>query len=60
MQTKDPQYQSASKLCDRYQVSRATFWRWSKAPGFPSAIRFGRAVRWNAEATDAFLSGERV
>ena len=56
MQTKSPVYQPVAKLCERYQVSRTTFWRWSKAPGFPSPVRFGRSVRWNPEFVDAFLT----
>lgn len=58
MQTKNPTYQPVAKLCERYQVSRTTFWRWSKTPGFPNAIRFGRAVRWDADAIDTFLTRE--
>lgn len=46
---------TAAQLCARYQVSRSTWWRWSKTPGFPEPIRFGRSVRWEPETVDAFL-----
>ena len=60
MQTKNPVYQPVAKLCERYQVSRTTFWRWSKTPGFPSPVRLGRSVRWNTEFVDAFLTKQEA
>lgn len=47
---------TAAQFCTKYQISRTTFWRWSQAPGFPAPMRFGRSVRWDAEAVDAFLT----
>jgi predicted DNA-binding transcriptional regulator AlpA len=47
---------TAAQLCAKYQVSRATWWRWSKTPGFPEPIRFGRSVRWDPEPVEAFLT----
>jgi len=47
---------TAAQFCTKYQISRTTFWRWSKEPGFPAPMRFGRSVRWDAEAVDAFLT----
>lgn len=47
---------TAAQLCAKYQVSRSTWWRWAKTPGFPEPIRFGRSVRWDPEPVDAFLS----
>lgn len=47
---------SAAQLCNKYQISRSTWWRWSKTPGFPEPIRFGRSVRWEPESVDAFLT----
>lgn len=47
---------TAEQLCRLYQISRTTWWRWSKSPNFPTPIRFGRTVRWDANAVDAFLT----
>lgn len=49
---------TTAQLCAKYQVSRATWWRWSKTPGFPEPIRFGRSVRWDPEPVDAFLTSQ--
>lgn len=46
---------TAAQLCAKYQVSRSTWWRWSKTPGFPTPIRFGRSVRWEPESVESFL-----
>lgn len=51
---------TAAQLCAKYQVSRATWWRWSKAPGFPEPIRFGRSVRWEPESVEAFLTRQEA
>lgn len=51
---------TAAQLCAKYQVSRATWWRWSKTPGFPEPIRFGRSVRWDPEPVDAFLTRQEA
>ena len=51
---------TAAQLCAKYQVSRATWWRWSKTPGFPEPIRFGRSVRWEPETVDAFLTRQEA
>ncbi|EMA2591855.1 helix-turn-helix transcriptional regulator [Pseudomonas aeruginosa] len=51
---------TVQQLCRLYQVSRTTWWRWSKAPGFPAPVRFGRAVRWDAAAVEAFLTQREV
>lgn len=48
---------SAHQLCARYQISRTTWWRWSKSSDCPSPIRFGRTVRWNVNAVDTYLTG---
>lgn len=46
---------TTTQLCAYYQVSRTTWWRWSKSPGFPEPIRFGRSVRWDPAPVEAFL-----
>ncbi|WP_455229840.1 helix-turn-helix transcriptional regulator [Geopseudomonas aromaticivorans] len=47
---------TTEQLRTRFQVSRTTWWRWSKTAGFPEPIRFGRSVRWPVEAVEAFLT----
>lgn len=47
---------TAAQLCARYQISRTTWWRWAKSPGFPKPVRFGRSVRWDPAAVEAFLT----
>lgn len=42
-------------FCDRYQIGRTTWWRMTKQDGFPAAIRFGRAVRWDLSEVEAYL-----
>jgi len=41
--------------CDLYKIGRTTFWRMTKQDGFPAPIRFGRAVRWDLAAIDAYM-----
>lgn len=55
---KGPIYLPAAKLCERYQVSRTTWWRWSQSPGFPAPLSFGRSKRWNPAETDAYLTSQ--
>lgn len=52
-------YRTTEQCCDIYQVSRTTWWRWSKMPGFPAPIRFGRSVRWPLEPVDRFLTQQQ-
>lgn len=51
---------TAAQLCAKYQVSRSTWWRWSKTPGFPEPIRFGRSVRWEPESVESFLRSQEA
>ena len=51
---------TAAQLCAKYQVSRSTWWRWSKIPGFPIPIRFGRFVRWDPESVESFLRSQEA
>lgn len=50
---------TTAQLCTLYQISRTTFWRWTKADDFPTPIRAGRILRWDAEAVDAFLTNRK-
>lgn len=56
--TTPSQWATATQLCTKYQVSRTTWWRWSKAADFPAPARYGHTVRWHTEAVDAFLTGQ--
>lgn len=47
---------TTAQICTKYQFSRTTLWRWSQMPGFPKPIRFGRSVRWDDSAIEAFLT----
>jgi predicted DNA-binding transcriptional regulator AlpA len=49
-------FATAAQLCNRFQVSRTTWWRWSQSDGFPAALRFGRSVRWQVDAVESFLT----
>ncbi|MDP9663794.1 UNVERIFIED_ORG: putative DNA-binding transcriptional regulator AlpA [Pseudomonas cremoricolorata] len=51
---------TAAQLCAKYQVSRSTWWRWSKTPGFPTPIRFCRSVRWEPESVESFLRSQEA
>lgn len=52
-----PVWLTAPQLCAKYEVSRTTWWRWSKNPEFPVAASKGRIVRWDAVEVDSFLVG---
>lgn len=60
--TKSPvtQKAAAQDFCNRYQIGRTTFWRMTKLDGFPAAIRFGRAVRWDLAEVEAFLKNREA
>ena len=47
-------------FCKLYAVSRTTWWRLSGRSGFPSPIRIGRAVRWNASEIEAYLTQHKT
>jgi len=51
---------TAAQLCVKYQVSRSTWWRWSKIPSFPIPFRFGRSVRWEPESVEPFLRNQEA
>lgn len=51
-----PAWATGQQLCARYQISRTTWWRWSTTSGFPLPIRFGRTVRWDVNAVEAYLT----
>ncbi|MGO1271520.1 helix-turn-helix transcriptional regulator [Pseudomonas helleri] len=47
---------TTEQLCTLYQISRTTWWRWTKIENFPTPIRAGRVLRWDANAVDTFLT----
>ena len=51
---------TTAQLCTKYQVSRTTWWRWSQTEGFPKPISFGRSVRWDDSAVEAFLTQQEA
>ncbi len=50
--------QTTRTICERYQISRQTFWRMTKKADFPAPIRFGRAIRWDLAAVEAYLMNQ--
>ncbi len=42
-------------MCDLYQVSRYTIWRWYKARLLPAPIRLSRTLRWRRAEIEAAL-----
>ncbi len=42
------------------QVSRTTLWRWSKLDGFPTPIKRGAIVLWDAKAIELWLEAGEV
>lgn len=47
------QYLSDSQLAERYDVSRATVWRWVTRGILPRPVRFSRGcTRWKKEEVD--------
>lgn len=44
-------------FCEAYEVSPATFYRWTKLPGFP-VVRCGRKLLIPAEAADNWFNNQ--
>lgn len=40
------QYLSDRKLAERYEVSRATVWRWTKENHLPKPVKINGSTRW--------------
>lgn len=54
------QYLRAAPMAKRCGVSVATFWRWTKLPTFPKALRPSSGTTlWPVDAVDAWLAGTR-
>lgn len=46
------------QLAERYSVSRATIWRWTKDGKLPQPARIGSCVRWRVADCDAAIVEE--
>jgi predicted DNA-binding transcriptional regulator AlpA len=48
-------------LSDRYEVSRATIWRWAKIGKLPPPTKIGENTsRWELAEADALVLGENA
>jgi len=56
----EPVWATAKQLWTRYQISRSTWWRWTKAPSFPAPVRHGHTVRWDAHAVHRYLTRQKA
>ncbi|MEO4044334.1 AlpA family phage regulatory protein [Hoeflea sp. CAU 1731] len=52
-------YLSVLDLCERFNVSKATIWRWTKStPGFPQPIKLSPGTtRWRESEIQVFENG---
>jgi predicted DNA-binding transcriptional regulator AlpA len=56
-QPAQPRFARPKSVCERYQISRGTLWRWSRAlEGFPQPVRAGRVTLFDVNAIDAYLT----
>lgn len=51
-----PRYYSTATLCQMLDVSRSWLWEQSKAGKFPKPVKFGRLLRYPAQAVDRYLA----
>lgn len=58
MKTANEQLAPAEFFCQRYSISRTTWWRLAQTTGFPEPVRFGRAVRWSIAQVDMFIGDQ--
>jgi predicted DNA-binding transcriptional regulator AlpA len=45
---------SAATLAERYDVSKATIWRWSRIGEFPKPIKINGSTRWSQDDIESF------
>lgn len=51
-----PDLISSTKIREKLQISRSTFWRIRKDPNFPTPmVLFGTVERWKIEEIEEFL-----
>jgi len=51
------QYASASTLATRYDVTKATIWRWSREGQIPSPIKINGSTRWSIKLIESWEAG---
>ncbi len=58
----DRSFIPASRVCEKYEISRTTVWRIVNDPCFPKEAirRVGRAVRYDVALLDAFLNPQEA
>ncbi|MCK7548487.1 helix-turn-helix transcriptional regulator [Marinobacter koreensis] len=62
-QSKDlnTKFLSDKQLSDRYEVHRATIWRWSRDGFFPQPVKFGNhCTRWKLSDVEAWEAAQEV
>ena len=47
-------YLSDKALAERYEVSRATIWRWAKNEQIPAPVKINGSTRWLIESIEAW------
>lgn len=53
-------YITDKDLMKRYDISRATVWRWSKAGLLPKPVKLNGSTRWDIEALEKFDKGRSI
>ena len=49
-----PQYFSDKTLANRFEVSRATIWRWRAEAKLPNPVKINGSTRWRLSDIEAF------
>jgi predicted DNA-binding transcriptional regulator AlpA len=52
--TPQSQYLSDKAVAARYEVSRATVWRWNKESNLPKPVKFNGSTRWKLSDLEAW------
>ena len=45
-------------LAERFEVSRATIWRWAREGNFPLPVKINGATRWKISEVEAWETGQ--
>ena len=51
-------YLSDKHLAERYDVARATIWRWAREGKFPLPVKINGATRWKISEVEAWETGQ--
>lgn len=49
-------YLSDKTLATKFEVSRATIWRWVKEGKLPHPVKINGSTRWNEQTVNAWLA----